>query len=274
MQLNSGPLITYYSADKLVDRPSEQTASALSRVELSRTTVDNWMAKTSNLLADEFGFGPELAGESSALVDLPLHWLHSVWLSSLWNVGAHVTTKASAAKIIVTEADNVDSALSRAGRHQAVVGCTLGTGLDPLGASSTESPGTVPPTAIDYSHDVRMFADNFDSGFTHEPNDIVFTTTSESFTRAQLDQLAAEFLTIHEINPGGRVLLSELPLEPKASWPTPLVEHPSLVAALVLGALLVRPSSQAPASSLVLCRGLSAEQLDHVASQERATRVS
>ncbi|MFZ1361403.1 MAG: TIGR03089 family protein [Candidatus Nanopelagicales bacterium] len=272
MQLNSGPLITFYAANS----HSAQAAAVPNRVELSQATVDNWIAKTSNLLSDEFGFGPDLAGEASASIDLPLHWLHSVWLASLWNLGAYVTTNEPTASIIVTEADQVEAALQRAGRHQAVVGCTLGDGLDPLGQGSNEAERTVPPTAIDYSHDVRMFADSFDSGFTSSLDDIAFETASESFTHAQLSQLAAEFLAAHGAKTGARILLSELPLQPTEIWPAAFIQNPQLATSVILGTLIAAPTNQGPsrATSLVLCRGLNPEQIAHIAEQERAIRVA
>lgn len=271
MLLNSAPLITHYSAD-----PHSADPTAVNRVELSQATVDNWVAKTSNHLCDEFEFDPELAGEASAAIDLPLHWLHSVWLASVWNLGAYITTREDQASIIVTETDQVEAALNRANRHQAVVGCTLGNGLDPLGAGSSENQRTVPPTAVDYSHDVRMFADSFDSGYTPEPDDLAFETESDSFTRAQLEQLAVDLLEAHGVAPGGRVLLSQLPLELNESSPSTLVQEPQLATAVALGILTAGGIGQnrTPAASLVLCQGLNPEQLAHIAEQERATLVS
>jgi acyl-CoA synthetase (AMP-forming)/AMP-acid ligase II len=56
------------------------------RVELSTATLDNWVAKTGNLLVDTLGLAP---GEHVA-VDLPVHWLTAAVLLAAWSAGADV----------------------------------------------------------------------------------------------------------------------------------------------------------------------------------------
>jgi uncharacterized protein (TIGR03089 family) len=70
----SRPLLTYY--DDATDE----------RVELSVATTTNWVAKTANLLVDEYDIEP---GDPVA-VRLPLHWQTAVMLLACWSVGAHV----------------------------------------------------------------------------------------------------------------------------------------------------------------------------------------
>lgn len=72
----ANPFLTYYD-----DVTGE-------RIELSAVTTANWVAKTANLLADEYDLEP---GESVA-IGLPPHWLGVVWALSTWSVGASVTT--------------------------------------------------------------------------------------------------------------------------------------------------------------------------------------
>jgi uncharacterized protein (TIGR03089 family) len=68
------PLLTYYD-----DATGE-------RVELSVATTANWVAKTANLLVDEYGVDPgDVIG-----VTLPLHWQTAVVLLAAWEVGAVV----------------------------------------------------------------------------------------------------------------------------------------------------------------------------------------
>lgn len=225
-------------------------------------TVSNWIAKTSNLLAEEFGFGPELAGEASARIELPLHWLHSVWLASVWNVGAYVTTRTNQASILVTEAGGVSAALDSANRNQAVIGCTLGSGLDPLGSGSPAQERTISPAATDYSHEVRMFADSFDSGYTPNLADVAFQSDETQYTHSELAQLATGLLQQHGVAPGGRVLLAELPTADQVS---PVV---------ALGALVSQLGGTPAPASLVLCDGLLQEQVQHIAAQERAQQIA
>jgi uncharacterized protein (TIGR03089 family) len=54
------------------------------RVELSAKVLDNWVAKTANLLVDELDAGP---GSRVAIL-LPPHWRTVCWLLATWSVGA------------------------------------------------------------------------------------------------------------------------------------------------------------------------------------------
>ncbi|WP_328997205.1 TIGR03089 family protein [Kribbella sp. NBC_00709] len=71
------PFLTYYD-----DASGE-------RIELSAVTTANWVAKTANLLVDEYDLE---AGETVA-IGLPPHWLGVVWALSTWSVGASLTSK-------------------------------------------------------------------------------------------------------------------------------------------------------------------------------------
>ncbi|TDO47592.1 uncharacterized protein (TIGR03089 family) [Kribbella sp. VKM Ac-2571] len=70
------PFLTYYD-----DTTGE-------RIELSAVTTANWVAKTANLLVDEYDLE---AGETVA-IGLPPHWLGVVWALSTWSVGASLTS--------------------------------------------------------------------------------------------------------------------------------------------------------------------------------------
>ncbi|GAB3833028.1 TIGR03089 family protein [Kribbella italica] len=58
------------------------------RIELSAVTTANWVAKTANLLVDEY----ELEPEETVAIGLPPHWLGVVWALATWSAGASVTT--------------------------------------------------------------------------------------------------------------------------------------------------------------------------------------
>ncbi|NIK62125.1 TIGR03089 family protein [Kribbella shirazensis] len=72
----AGPFLTYYD-----DASGE-------RIELSTLTTANWVAKTANLLVDEYDLE---AGETVA-IGLPPHWLGVVWALSTWSAGAALTS--------------------------------------------------------------------------------------------------------------------------------------------------------------------------------------
>ncbi|HVS67972.1 MAG TPA: TIGR03089 family protein [Mycobacteriales bacterium] len=72
------PLITAYDGDG-------------NRVELSVTTVANWVAKTAGYLMDELGLEP---GDPLA-IDPTLHWLTAVALLAGWTVGAEVRPESN-----------------------------------------------------------------------------------------------------------------------------------------------------------------------------------
>ncbi|WP_432946583.1 TIGR03089 family protein [Kribbella sp. CA-253562] len=72
----ASPFLTYYD-----DVTGE-------RIELSAVTTANWVAKTANLLVDEYELEP---GETVA-IGLPPHWLGVVWALATWSAGASVTT--------------------------------------------------------------------------------------------------------------------------------------------------------------------------------------
>jgi uncharacterized protein (TIGR03089 family) len=93
----AAPLITWYDDD------------TGERVELSATTLDNWVAKTANLLQDEFDVGP---GSTVAVV-LPVHWQTAVVLLAAWSCGAAVADTAAEDEGRLDEVDVVLAAQDR-----------------------------------------------------------------------------------------------------------------------------------------------------------------
>jgi uncharacterized protein (TIGR03089 family) len=134
----SGPRFTFYD-----DATGE-------RVELSTTTLANWVAKTVNLLTQECGVGPG----SHVALHLPRHWTTAVWVLAADAVGAEVSsvpapTRAQPpADVAVIGPDLVD-APPDADEVFAV-------SLAPLGAPFSQP---LPMLVRDYSVDVRAMPD-------------------------------------------------------------------------------------------------------------------
>jgi uncharacterized protein (TIGR03089 family) len=119
------------------------------RVELSGHVLDNWVAKTTNLLVEEFDAGPA----TTVLLDLPAHWRTVVWACAAWLTGATVLVpdegveRGSGAPDIVVSTD--PAAHPRAASLVAVS----------LPALSRRFDGVLPPGAIDAATSVMTYPD-------------------------------------------------------------------------------------------------------------------
>lgn len=78
------PLVTFY------DHATDE------RVELSVTTYGNWVAKAASLLVDELG----LEKGDTLRVDLPPHWLGTVFIGAAWTGGLVVTDADDPAAVV------------------------------------------------------------------------------------------------------------------------------------------------------------------------------
>jgi uncharacterized protein (TIGR03089 family) len=126
----ANPFLTYYD-----DVTGE-------RIELSAVTTANWVAKTANLLVDEYDLE---AGETVA-IGLPPHWLGVVWALSTWSAGATVTTGEGA--VAITGPD-----FGTRGSRE-----TIASALLPLGGRFREP---VPAGIHDYGAEVYNHPDLF-----------------------------------------------------------------------------------------------------------------
>ena len=121
------------------------------RVELSARTLDNWVAKSANLLVEEFDAG------AGVLVDvrLPPHWRTVTWLLATWVAGACAA---------VAEDPSHDAAAVVTADPAAA----LAEGLEPasivavaLPALATSFGAGLPPGVIDGTAEVRTRGDVF-----------------------------------------------------------------------------------------------------------------
>lgn len=124
----ASPFLTYYD-----DSSGE-------RIELSALTTANWVAKTANLLSDEF----DLESGDTVAIDLPPHWVGVVWVLSTWFTGAAVTTGQG------------DLAITGPGFGARGTRDTMATALLPLGGRFREP---LPEGVSDYGAEVYNHGD-------------------------------------------------------------------------------------------------------------------
>jgi uncharacterized protein (TIGR03089 family) len=230
----SGPLLTHYD-----DATGE-------RVELSATTLDNWVAKTANLLQDEFDVGPG----SSVAVSLPVHWQTAAVLLGVWSCGAAVLDTAAEDEAGLDGADVVLAAQDRLAAVEEVVGDAdlLGLSLHPLGGGMTGYAGD----ARDFALEVRAAGDRFVPYQPVDPAGPGLVAGSLELTLGGLVEAAHELAGRLGIGPDDRVLVDA---------------HVAVEAGPV--AWLLAPL--AAGASIVLCRYPIAERLPARAATERVT---
>ncbi len=221
------PLLTFYD-----DATGERT-------ELSAATVDNWVAKTANLLVDTLG----IAVGDTIRIALPPHWQTAVVLLAAWSSGAHVTVTRSdtdtdtddqgdpVAAVFLTE-QAADAALA-AGEQDDVVALSL----RPMGGRLARPA----PGVLDFAGEVLAHGDRF-------------TPPRPPANQRILVRLAAYYSRAWDLSEHDRILTT-------AGYNTPQGLLAGLLGPLAAGA------------SLVVCRNLDHALLDRRVTAERVTAV-
>jgi uncharacterized protein (TIGR03089 family) len=214
----ASPFVTFYD-----DATGE-------RVELSAITFANWVAKTANMLGDEFGLVP---GEI-ARIALPLHWQSLVVAAASWEAGLVVDTSGlAAAPSIAFVAETAVSDVADDARD------VVALSLRPMGGR-LQVPN---PAVVDYAAEVLAHGDRY-LGPALAPADLAIPTA----THADLLTMSRSHL------PGARILL--------APDGDPALDVESVIAAY-LGPL-------ASGGSVVLCRNADPAALPRRLAAERA----
>ncbi|MBB3678227.1 TIGR03089 family protein [Modestobacter versicolor] len=234
LRRNAGaPLVTFYD-----DVSGERT-------ELSATTLANWVAKTGNLLQEEFDVGPG----STVAVALPVHWQTAAVLLGVWSCGAAVLDTAgedddrfAAADVVLADADRLPP-LEEQGLPEL-----MGLSLHPMGLGMA---GYVGP-ARDFALEVRAHGDVFSPWQPADPAGPGLVLGGGDLSLAGLVETATELAGRLGIAEGDRVLVDQR----TATEAGPVAW---LLAPLAAGA------------SLVLCRAASSTRLQHRAETERVT---
>ncbi|WP_239395437.1 TIGR03089 family protein [Frankia sp. CiP3] len=216
------PLLTFYD-----DATGERT-------ELSATTVDNWVAKTANLLVDTLGIGP---GDTIRIV-LPPHWQTAVILLAAWSSGACVSigrpepaTDTPPVAIFTAEND-LDTPLATGDEADVVA-----LSLRPMGGRLLRPA----PGALDFAAEILAHGDRF-------------TPPGPPANQRALVRMASYYARAWGLAERDRVLTT-------AGYETPEGLLAGLLSPLAAGA------------SLVVCRNLDDALLERRITTERVTAV-
>ncbi|NUT70738.1 TIGR03089 family protein [Pseudarthrobacter sp. C4D7] len=159
---STAPRLTWYGPDA-------------ERVELSGRVLDNWVAKTSNLLQDELDAEPGMR----LRLALPAHWKALVWALAGWQLGLETVLDGGPAHFIATD----EPAAGTSGKHDAAVAVALP-------ALAMRWPGGLPAGWIDYAAEVRSHGDVFMPHTEPDPAGCALRT-SEGKTVPHRDLLSA-----------------------------------------------------------------------------------
>lgn len=175
------PLVTYY------DRDTGE------RTELSGTTFANWVAKTANLLRDDF----DVHSGSVVALALPMHWHQIVLAFATWAVGGCVTESPhDSPDVLVMSPDRLMELAD------ADAGELLVSSLDPMGRALEPRPDHV----LDYTSEVRVHGDAF-SGAPVDPAAPAYAGGSIALDHAHAAQAALELAERLAVGSGTRLLV-------------------------------------------------------------------
>lgn len=160
------------------------------RVELSGRVLDNWVAKTSNLLQDELDAGPGM----KIRLALPAHWKTMVWALASWQLGLETVLDGGGADFLVTaDPDRLNGGTPGQdpadGTYDAVIAVALP-------ALAMRWPGELAGGCLDYAAEVRLHGDVF---LAHADPDPLARAISGSDGREHLQQdLLERFAASHD----------------------------------------------------------------------------
>jgi uncharacterized protein (TIGR03089 family) len=172
------------------------------RVELSAATLANWVAKTANLLQDEF----DVTTGSTVAVALPVHWQTAAVLLGVWACGATVLDTAAEDDGRLDDADVVLAAQDRlAPLEEQDLPELLGLSLHPLGMGMAGYSGP----ARDFALEVRAHGDEFVPWQQPDPAAPGLVLGGLELTLGGLVSAAGELADRLGIGAGERLLVDE-----------------------------------------------------------------
>jgi uncharacterized protein (TIGR03089 family) len=178
------PVLTFYD-----DESGERT-------ELSGITLENWIAKTANLLVDGCGIGED----DEVAIWLPPHWQTAAILLACWRIGATVaygqpTAEAAAVEFASVEAVTVGAPATAADRFVL--------GLAPMGLPLQG----VPEGWQDYIAEVRGHGDKYAGPPVKADSVALLDVSGAPITQAALVAQGREHAARLGLEADGRVLV-------------------------------------------------------------------
>ncbi|HLL66237.1 MAG TPA: TIGR03089 family protein [Micromonosporaceae bacterium] len=168
------------------------------RTELSGATMDNWVAKTANLLVDGCGLGEgDVAG-----VWLPPHWQTAAVLVGCWSAGLTVAYGAPSDAGIAVAFASLE-AIEAGGSRISAAPDRYALGLAPLGAPLR----SVVPGWLDYIAEVRIHGDSFAGAPVNPGSPARLEASGELIGSAEVAAQALARAAEFGIAPGSRVLV-------------------------------------------------------------------
>jgi len=205
LRLDPGrPLVTFY------DQGSGE------RVELSVTTWANWIAKAGSLLVDELGLerGDRLG------IDLPTHWLGTVFLGSAWSAGLVVVPEPTDADDLAAVVCGPDG-VARWSDHTSRL-TVLACALLPLGVRFAEP---LPDGVLDVGVEIWSQPDAFVPWDPPAPGDLAYDGPTGPRSQQEIWEEAAAGRLVGS----GRLLSVANPVTAPATLSEPLTQGGSLV---------------------------------------------
>ncbi|HEY5785599.1 MAG TPA: TIGR03089 family protein [Microlunatus sp.] len=165
------PLVTYYDL------------GTGERTELSAVTVTNWVAKTSNLLADEYG----LDLGDLVLLDVarthPGHWVTVCLELACWSLGVTVAVDGGSDADAGVRLVIAGPLYTTAAEHATELGADLlACSLHPLGLPFAER---LPDGVADFSLEVRGQPDQY-AAVTVPADELAWRSAEATLTQAEL----------------------------------------------------------------------------------------
>nr|WP_240895920.1 TIGR03089 family protein [Kineococcus siccus] len=163
------PRLTWYAADH---------ARSGERVELSARVLSTWVAKTANLLEEEFDVGP---GARVGLA-LPTHWRTLVLQLAVWSTGAGVLLVDEAAELPAV--DVLVAAAPDVLRRSASAGTdTVAVSLAPL---ARDFGAELPDGVLDYARTITGYGDHHSPLAPPQPGDPALVAGGRTVAHADL----------------------------------------------------------------------------------------